>query len=118
MTPDIAKAFPTTRDKIFWSLIAALALGQLVAFWMVCNEQVRRAQAREVMLQVDRVGIADCLRSTPKSTPQKCAARPAAEQNLLLAGDERAQRKEKAPDAHAGVRSTMSGATPAGLMLR
>lgn len=114
--PDTARALPTMRNKIFWSLVAALALGQLVAFWMVCNEQVRRAQTREVTLQVDRVAVADCLRAMPRSTPQKCATRPAVEQNQLLTGRERRDRVE--PDGRAAARATVSSTAPAGLMLR
>jgi hypothetical protein len=113
MTPrKAARTMPTVRDKIFWSLIAALALGQLIAFWMICISQVRRAETREATVQVERVAVSDCMRYIPGATPQKCAARLAAEQNLLLAN------QEPTPPRHAVARSTLGAAIPADLVLR
>jgi hypothetical protein len=53
--PTSAQGAVTVRQKMFWALVAALAVGQLIAFWMLCSHQVRQAQAREATLQVERV---------------------------------------------------------------
>ena len=73
----LAKNAETSRGKLFWSVIVALMLGQIVAFWMLCTYQVRKAQVRDVTLQVERTAMADCLRYIPKSTLNSCAARVA-----------------------------------------
>jgi hypothetical protein len=57
--PSIAFKMPATaREKMFWALIGTLAVGQLIAFWMLCSYQVRQAQAREATVQVNRVAAA------------------------------------------------------------
>jgi hypothetical protein len=66
---------PWPREKMFWALVAALALAQLVAFWMLCSYQVRSAQARHETLQVERMALADCLRHGNDPAPRHCAAR-------------------------------------------
>jgi hypothetical protein len=75
---------------MFWTLVAALALGQLVAFWMLCSHQVRRAQARNETLQVERMALADCLRHRYASAPPHCAARLATQHDpkALMAATE------------------------------
>jgi hypothetical protein len=77
-SPRAANIPVTMRQKMFWALIATLAVGQLAAIWMLCSYQVRQAQAREATVQVDRMALADCLRSGPASTPRHCASRLAA----------------------------------------
>jgi hypothetical protein len=81
----------TMRKKMFWALIGGLAVGQLIAIWMLCSQQVRQAQAREATVQVDRMALADCLRSGPGNTPRHCAARLAAPKHdphaVLAAGE-------------------------------
>jgi hypothetical protein len=34
------------RNRLLWMLMTALVLGQLIAFWMVCHQQVRKAETR------------------------------------------------------------------------
>jgi hypothetical protein len=68
----------TTREKMFWGSVTVLAVGQLAALWMLCNHQVRQAQARAATVQVERLAVADCLRYIPGSTPHHCATRLAA----------------------------------------
>lgn len=65
----------STRARMFWSLIVTLAVGQLIAIWMLCNHQVRQAELRHANVQAERLALADCLRFTPQATPQHCAVR-------------------------------------------
>jgi hypothetical protein len=63
------------RDKVLrWGLVFLVA-GQLLAFWMVCSHQVRKAEVRDATLQVQRVAVADCLRYIPHATLNSCASR-------------------------------------------
>jgi hypothetical protein len=62
-------------DKLFWAVLTALAAGQLVAFWMLCAHQVRKAQMRDITVQVQRVAVADCLQYIPRATLSHCVSR-------------------------------------------
>ena len=63
------------RDRLFRVALLALAMGLLVAFWMLCSQQVRKAQMRDASLQVQRVAIGDCLQYVPRATLNSCASR-------------------------------------------
>lgn len=63
------------RDRLFWTVLAVLVAGQLAAFWMLCAHQVRKAQMRDVALQVQRVAISDCLQYVPRATLNTCVNR-------------------------------------------
>jgi hypothetical protein len=89
---------------MFWALVAALALGQLVAFWMLCSYQVRSAQARNETLQVERMALADCLRHGHEATPRHCVAR------LATRHDPRALMAASENTAYIGA-AAMSSAT-------
>jgi len=75
--------------RVFWAVVSALALVQLVAFWMLCSHQVRRAEVRDATAQVQRIAISDCLRYIPHATLHGCAARvdPAARDDGALPGN-------------------------------
>jgi hypothetical protein len=76
MVPDLpAKTAGPQRDRLFRVLLLALAMGLFVAFWMVCSHQVRKAQMRDVSMQVQRVAIGDCLQYVPRATLNSCASR-------------------------------------------
>jgi hypothetical protein len=64
-----------SRDRAFWLVGVALVIGQLVAFWMLCSHQVRKAQIRDVSLAVQRVAISDCLQYIPRATLNSCVSR-------------------------------------------
>ncbi|HWI80808.1 hypothetical protein [Ramlibacter sp.] len=66
---------PTLRDRAFWAAATALVLGQLLAFWMLCAHQVRKAEVRHASTQVEQLAVADCLRYLPNATLTSCAAR-------------------------------------------
>jgi hypothetical protein len=52
----LSERFPViSRDKLLWGVVGAVVLGQLVAFWMLCQHQVRKAEAtRQATVQVQR----------------------------------------------------------------
>lgn len=65
------------RDRIHpaWLLLAAVAAGQLIAFWLLCSNQVRRAEARRDEAMVQQMALSDCLQYIPGSTIASCHAR-------------------------------------------
>lgn len=97
------------RDRLLWAVAAALCLGQLVAFWMLCSHQVRKARMRDVTSQVQSVAIADCLQYLPRATLNSCANRVDPDRPhgnaVLEAGD-------KPAAAPGGARATMSSGAP------
>ena len=71
------KTADTPRDRILWGVILTLLVAQVIAFWMLCNHQVKKAQARDATLQVERTALADCMQYIPKATASGCASRVA-----------------------------------------
>ena len=71
----LAKRADRSPGKLFWLIVVAVMLGQIVAFWMLCTQQVRQAQARDAAWQVERTAMADCMRYIPKATLHNCASR-------------------------------------------
>lgn len=63
------------RNQAFWIGATVLVLGQLVAFWMLCSQQVAKAEVRNAAMQVERVALAACLRSVPHASLTSCAQR-------------------------------------------
>lgn len=63
------------RHQAFWLGATVLVLGQLVAFWMLCSQQVRKAEARNAAMRVERLALVDCLRSVPHATLTSCGQR-------------------------------------------
>lgn len=77
------------RDKLLWPLLVTVAAAQLLAFWMVCSHQVRKAEVRDATLQVQRVAVADCLRYIPRATLNSCVQRvdPTRVPDVVLAAE-------------------------------
>jgi hypothetical protein len=111
----LAKTADVPRDKLFWAVIGALVVGQLLAFWMLCTHQVRKAEVRDATIQVQRVAVADCLRYIPKATLHGCANRvdPSnrADNTVMAAAESR-------PGATGVTSTTMSSATPVNFSYR
>lgn len=61
------------RSPMFWLLLGAVAAAQLVAFWLLCSHQVRKAEARETQYMVQQLALADCLQYVPGSTIASCS---------------------------------------------
>lgn len=76
LPPLLEKTIASPRDRWLWAMIGALLVGQVIAFWMLCQSQVSKAEARHASVQVGRVAMADCLQY-PKSTLTNCATRVA-----------------------------------------
>ena len=66
------------RSNWFWAGWGVVAVSQLVAFWLLCDQQVRLADERRSEIQVQRVALAECLQSVHGSTFSSCRARLAA----------------------------------------
>jgi hypothetical protein len=63
------------RDRAFWIATSVLLLGQLIAFWTVCTHQVSAAAERHASEAVERLAVAQCLRTEPGATLASCAQR-------------------------------------------
>jgi hypothetical protein len=64
-----------SRDRWFRLALMAFAVALLGAFWMLCSHQVRKAQMRDMSLEVQRVAVADCLQYIPRATLNSCVNR-------------------------------------------
>ncbi|TFY98941.1 hypothetical protein [Ramlibacter humi] len=63
------------REPVFWLVVAAVVCAQLLAFYLVCTHQVRRAEARLAQVEVERMASNDCLQYMAQSTIASCATR-------------------------------------------
>jgi hypothetical protein len=73
----LPKTVDASRDRAIWLSATVLAIGQLIAFWMLCSHQVRKAEVRDASMHVERIALSDCLRHVPNATLSSCAARVA-----------------------------------------
>lgn len=73
------------RTRLFWAVLGALIFGQLMALWLLCSHQVRKAEARQTDVQVQQLALADCLRYIPGATIATCTRRSAEGSNLQTA---------------------------------
>lgn len=78
-------------SRLFWAVILTLMVAQISAFWLLCSQQVRKAEVRDATVQQERMALADCL-GAQKSTVSSCVARAAALQGaspstMMAAGD-------------------------------
>ena len=48
----------TSHGKAFWLFLGVLVLAQIIAFWMLCSQQVRNAEARHIAAQQQRTAPA------------------------------------------------------------
>ena len=64
-----------SRSRWMWMMLAGLALAQLLAFWLLCSHQVRRAEARQNETVIHQMALADCLQYIPGSTIASCTNR-------------------------------------------
>ena len=53
-TPQERTLEETSRGKLVWLFLGVLVIAQIIAFWMLCSEQVQNAQARHVAAQQQR----------------------------------------------------------------
>ena len=69
------------RTRLFWAVLGVMIFAQLVALWLLCSQQVRKAEARETALQAQQMALADCLRTIPGATRGSCARQTGAERH-------------------------------------
>lgn len=62
------------REPMFWLVLAAVVATQLLAFYLLCSHQVRKAENRRTAVEVQRMAHADCLQYLAQSTIGSCAA--------------------------------------------
>jgi hypothetical protein len=91
------------RSRVFWLVLGALVVGQLLAFWLLCSHQVRKAETRRAQLQVNQLALADCLQYIPGATIATCT-------NRLDAAPAQGTTKASHP--------SMAGATPVSFTYR
>lgn len=63
------------RSRLFWVVLGAVAAAQLIAFWLLCSHQVRKAEARNNAIMVQQLALQDCLQYIPGSTIASCSNR-------------------------------------------
>ena len=63
------------RHRGFWIVVGGVVAAQLVALWMLCNHQVRKAETRQAQQLVQQLALADCLRYVPGATVGSCTGR-------------------------------------------
>lgn len=114
-SPMIDTRADTTKGKLFWAVITALVLMQIVAFWMLCSQQVAKAQVRDATLKVERTALADCLQYSPNATLSGCVSRVAPHRSALAtvmaAGD-------KVAESGGMNRSAMNSTVPVSFVFR
>ena len=60
-------------ERLLWSTVAALMIGQLLAIYLLCSSQVSQARVRDASLQRRQLAIAQCLQTVPKATRSSCS---------------------------------------------
>ena len=73
LDPDPETQVP--RNPALWWLLGASLLALLMAFWLVCSQQVHKAEARSAEAQMAQMALADCLQYIPGSTIASCTTR-------------------------------------------
>jgi hypothetical protein len=54
---DTARRSPA--DKWLWALLGFLVVGQIVALWLVCDQQVQKAAVRDAAVRAERFAMRD-----------------------------------------------------------
>ena len=87
LPPLLDKSRPHPADKWLWALLGFMVVGQLVALWMLCSDQVQKAQARDAMVRAERVALRDdCAPRGGRAgcLPPDAQARRAADLNAVM----------------------------------
>ena len=88
LPPLLDKTQPSPADKWLWALLGFLVVGQIVAFWMLCSQQVQKAEAREAEVRMTRMAMRDeCAPRNGRATclPANTQARREADTNAVMA---------------------------------
>lgn len=65
------------RDPVVQLILMAVITVQLLAFYMLCNQQVQKAQERQTVARAERVATNECLETLSQMTFASCALRAA-----------------------------------------
>jgi hypothetical protein len=66
--------FAPIHGKYLRIAIAVIVLAQLAAIFVLCRMQVRRAEVRGAIVQVQRTALDDCMQTMPGATLRRCSA--------------------------------------------
>jgi hypothetical protein len=59
LPPLIDSKRPSPADKWLWALLGFLVAGQIVALWLLCQQQVLKAEVRDAAIRSQRVALRD-----------------------------------------------------------
>jgi hypothetical protein len=88
LPPLLDKSRTTTADKWLWALLGLLVVGQVVALWMLCRQQVEKAELREAQVRMERLALRDeCAPKNGRATcmPANAEPRRVADANAVMA---------------------------------
>jgi hypothetical protein len=88
LPPLLDKSRTTTADKWLWALLGLLVVGQIVALWMLCRQQVEKAELREAQVRMERLALRDeCAPKNGRATcmPPNAEPRRVADANAVMA---------------------------------
>jgi hypothetical protein len=87
LPPLLDNSQPSPADKWLWALLGALVVGQIVALWLLCSQQVEKAQVRDAVLHAQRTAMIDaCAPKNGRATclPANTRRPPAADVNAVM----------------------------------
>lgn len=61
------------RNRALWLVLAAVVATQLLALFLLCSHQVRKAEARRAAWQAQQMAASDCLQYVAGATIAGCA---------------------------------------------
>jgi hypothetical protein len=59
LPPLLDESRRSPADKWLWALLGFLVVGLLVAFWLVCQQQVQKAETRDAAIRAQRLALMD-----------------------------------------------------------
>jgi hypothetical protein len=94
------------RSRMFWVIVLGVVATQLMAFWLLCSHQVRKAEARQTEVVVQQMALSDCLQYIPGSTIASCSGRARVDSQPAQAAS------PTLPVAQPQGNASLTGATP------
>jgi len=87
LPPLIDRTAHSPADKWLWALLGVLVVGQIVALWMLCSQQVEKAEVRDAAIRAERIAMRDdCAPRNGRATCLPSAqARSTREMNDVMA---------------------------------
>lgn len=72
LPPLLDKTRTSPADKWLWALLGFLVVGQVVALWMLCSQQVQKAEIRDAEVRLARAALRD--ECAPRNGQATCLA--------------------------------------------